>query len=96
MTMITPSYLGETIEYSSLHACRSTLEDPTSPCQNFGSRTFSGAGFNVPSSRRASAFERLRSFFAGTSNLKTPEGDICINKYAANDIRVKEIRTNEC
>ena len=33
MTMITPSYLGETIEYSSLHACRSTLEDPTSPRQ---------------------------------------------------------------
>ena len=33
MTMITPSYLGETIEYSSLHACRSTLEDPT--CQVF-------------------------------------------------------------
>ena len=31
MTMITPSYLGETIEYSSLHACRSTLEDPTQP-----------------------------------------------------------------
>ena len=31
MTMITPSYLGETIEYSSLHACRSTLEDPTVP-----------------------------------------------------------------
>ena len=30
MTMITPSYLGETIEYSSLHACRSTLEDPIS------------------------------------------------------------------
>ena len=37
MTMITPSYLGETIEYSSLHACRSTLEDPTqtsNACQN--------------------------------------------------------------
>ena len=34
MTMITPSYLGETIEYSSLHACRSTLEDPTS--EEFG------------------------------------------------------------
>ena len=33
MTMITPSYLGETIEYSSLHACRSTLEDPTSGSQ---------------------------------------------------------------
>ena len=28
MNMITPSYLGETIEYSRLHACRSTLEDP--------------------------------------------------------------------
>ena len=33
MTMITPSYLGETIEYSSLHACRSTLEDPTGRLQ---------------------------------------------------------------
>ena len=33
MTMITPSYLGETIEYSSLHACRSTLEDPTPQCR---------------------------------------------------------------
>ena len=43
MTMITPSYLGETIEYSSLHACRSTLEDPTrsswdSPGAHFGAR----------------------------------------------------------
>ena len=36
MTMITPSYLGETIEYSSLHACRSTLEDPTSGFCNAG------------------------------------------------------------
>ena len=34
MTMITPSYLGETIEYSSLHACRSTLEDPTASCSS--------------------------------------------------------------
>ena len=40
MTMITPSYLGETIEYSSLHACRSTLEDPTVSAStlNFGSQ----------------------------------------------------------
>ena len=37
MTMITPSYLGETIEYSSLHACRSTLEDPTGPGDRYGS-----------------------------------------------------------
>ena len=36
MTMITPSYLGETIEYSSLHACRSTLEDPTDPHRGHG------------------------------------------------------------
>ena len=35
MTMITPSYLGETIEYSSLHACRSTLEDPTAEATLF-------------------------------------------------------------
>ena len=34
MTMITPSYLGETIEYSSLHACRSTLEDPKTNCNH--------------------------------------------------------------
>ena len=39
MTMITPSYLGETIEYSSLHACRSTLEDPT---------PYVGLGFLIP------------------------------------------------
>ena len=37
MTMITPSYLGETIEYSSLHACRSTLEDPTAALRGRGS-----------------------------------------------------------
>ena len=36
MTMITPSYLGETIEYSSLHACRSTLEDPTAHFDTVG------------------------------------------------------------
>ena len=35
MTMITPSYLGETIEYSSLHACRSTLEDPNLADEGF-------------------------------------------------------------
>ena len=38
MTMITPSYLGETIEYSSLHACRSTLEDPTLAIAYFTSK----------------------------------------------------------
>ena len=39
MTMITPSYLGENIEYSSLHDCRSTLEDPT-----YGSYCLHAAG----------------------------------------------------
>ena len=43
MTMITPSYLGETIEYSSLHACRSTLEDPT-PCGAGNDTILCGAG----------------------------------------------------
>ena len=40
MTMITPSYLGETIEYSSLHACRSTLEDPTTDSKPRGEKHF--------------------------------------------------------
>ena len=39
MTMITPSYLGETIEYSSLHACRSTLEDPTFTKKSYPTRS---------------------------------------------------------
>ena len=43
MTMITPSYLGETIEYSSLHACRSTLEDPTTSGLLVNLATDSGA-----------------------------------------------------
>ena len=45
MTMITPSYLGETIEYSSLHACRSTLEDPTG--QNTESITQKGQSLGL-------------------------------------------------
>ena len=43
MTMITPSYLGETIEYSSLHACRSTLEDPTAAIRHVQSQAFNNA-----------------------------------------------------
>ena len=50
MTMITPSYLGETIEYSSLHACRSTLEDPT---KNGGYRA------NRDASAAVDAFHRV-------------------------------------
>ena len=51
MTMITPSYLGETIEYSSLHACRSTLEDPTQLTLKVGSAqqsiTVDGSGLTL-------------------------------------------------
>ena len=50
MTMITPSYLGETIEYSSLHACRSTLEDPTK-----------NVGFGTANCNTAAMKKRLRS-----------------------------------
>ena len=46
MTMITPSYLGETIEYSSLHACRSTLEDPTETAQRSGARIVFSCGYD--------------------------------------------------
>ena len=45
MTMITPSYLGETIEYSSLHACRSTLEDPTDVEAIIGASLDAGVNF---------------------------------------------------
>ena len=48
MTMITPSYLGETIEYSSLHACRSTLEDPTHEIKNTPRVTGFVGGGNSP------------------------------------------------
>ena len=46
MTMITPSYLGETIEYSSLHACRSTLEDPTYLNELSGKERFANLGLD--------------------------------------------------
>ena len=60
MTMITPSYLGETIEYSSLHACRSTLEDPTTPP---GSAVSGGI-----SKMNGAAIRRLRRMSMRTGN----------------------------
>ena len=47
MTMITPSYLGETIEYSSLHACRSTLEDPMRDVGKRVGNSFTRAGEDI-------------------------------------------------
>ena len=54
MTMITPSYLGETIEYSSLHACRSTLEDPTIRSLFPKPLRVPGSGFRRPCAMRFS------------------------------------------
>ena len=61
MTMITPSYLGETIEYSSLHACRSTLEDPTAACTG---RTFpkNGCTLYLPTGVYITTGLALRSY----------------------------------
>ena len=71
MTMITPSYLGETIEYSSLHACRSTLEDPTILntryndnrttiiTTNFEDQPAAGANGSLSSARAATRSETL-------------------------------------
>ena len=67
MTMITPSYLGETIEYSSLHACRSTLEDPNDapirlmalarPDGSLAVGSRSGGGWTWHATARAAAAE---------------------------------------
>ena len=59
MTMITPSYLGETIEYSSLHACRSTLEDPNSPAQKDG-RARKGRPHREEDGDRSSCYSTCR------------------------------------
>ena len=65
MTMITPSYLGETIEYSSLHACRSTLEDPTDDRQRSGSHfDIQAADLSLDGPRYLSEAEGWRSVFA--------------------------------
>jgi len=66
MTMITPSYLGETIEYSSLHACRSTLEDPTrKQPRNTGAPAGRGRSYTLrgPDAIRCRPRGRLGSVF---------------------------------
>ena len=65
MTMITPSYLGETIEYSSLNACRSTLEDPT-----FQSTDLSAIENSIgPSIWNSQILPQLRNFQVNTQRI---------------------------
>ena len=66
MTMITPSYLGETIEYSSLHACRSTLEDPTASTSQPRNRAHGGTKTLALKLRCGSCMERNR--YRGSQN----------------------------
>ena len=85
MTMITPSYLGETIEYSSLHACRSTLEDPTA--YNVGSGAFNRSHFlkllnegkHVQACRGMLAYDhtRTKGRVRGLTNRREAEDKLC-------------------
>ena len=61
MTMITPSYLGETIEYSSLHACRSTLEDPT--CSDFSSASKGAFELKLTITMELELLDKRKSLF---------------------------------
>ena len=67
MTMITPSYLGETIEYSSLHACRSTLEDPN---RALFSNRVAGLLAREPAFQYAMADEHARAVSQAQRNVK--------------------------
>ena len=82
MTMITPSYLGETIEYSSLHACRSTLEDPTFMTDD-AEVVFFLQGAHAVTARFAIQHMRDRGLKVGMARLRT------IRPYPTD--RVKEV-----
>ena len=71
MTMITPSYLGETIEYSSLHACRSTLEDPT-----FGEKVIKPRTGLLSASKKHSLPHRGLLGAKGVSTVAVPAAEI--------------------
>ena len=74
MTMITPSYLGETIEYSSLHACRSTLEDPTLFAGISG--TLASWGMNI---WKAEAFANAAGTVVDTFHFTDPHDTLELN-----------------
>ena len=78
MTMITPSYLGETIEYSSLHACRSTLEDPTGARQDTISYQLDGGNYVDEYTNVNQPFpfpDALQEFSVQTSNYSAEYGE---------------------
>ena len=92
MTMITPSYLGETIEYSSLHACRSTLEDPTIDVTvgTLG-KAFGGAGAFVYGSETLIQYllNRARSFVFSTA---MPPAQAAAGREAIEIVRAEPAR----
>ena len=81
MTMITPSYLGETIEYSSLHACRSTLEDPTSQYRECPGAAYewpgraSGAALAEPQQRQQLAVDQALPRTVPSAATGQPNGE---------------------
>ena len=93
MTMITPSYLGETIEYSSLHACRSTLEDPTLK----GAELAVWAGQSVALVAPSGAGKSTLLHIAGL--LEHPDaGEVYVNTVATthlSDLERTRIRRND-
>ena len=88
MTMITPSYLGETIEYSSLHACRSTLEDPTPVRRvSWGSSRFFSALPSDNIARTPEAIERSSSSLSDFERGKPLAGELLITTGPMNNPR---------
>ena len=83
MTMITPSYLGETIEYSSLHACRSTLEDPTDP------RFSRLSARSLPTIRPASGRKRWRPVSLGA---QLSSGDLIVADSEGGEVTLPSFR----
>ena len=84
MTMITPSYLGETIEYSSLHACRSTLEDPTA---NSRQPELVRGDMNAQMAATQMGAERIRQTCAQFGVAPVMESFAALLKGAAEELR---------
>ena len=72
MTMITPSYLGETIEYSSLHACRSTLEDPTKQPVKYRCLAVSSEAYSSRAKMQHFLFKKFANCVKSRRNFRIP------------------------